>query len=327
MESRALRALVPTVPHEHAWRESFCGPGLEALRPLRHVAFHRARLTTSMAASGLSVVHAIEQWTARHRLVSAQVNRNTFPSGLELSMDEFEAKEARRQRRKVVALVKTPDNLPVVEMDRQNVFMVYLATSGDVARTAAECKIDAVALQRMVDEEQWKEKIQPIVTLKKNAKPKEIERMVNRTLNFGQITRMRMVLERAVKRLYDMNDQELFAQLFQETETTSKNGDKVVERIFSARGLTDLTSAIEKAHMMSYYALNDTTPDRARRLKEENDDSGPTSQEIHSAIADAMSKASASTSPRALVFDQQLAKAEQQNIEATLQAELVDAQT
>jgi len=235
----------------------------------------------------------------------------------------------RREKKRLEEALKTPDALPVVEMNRQNVFMTYIAMSGDVARTAEECGIDAVALQRMVDEEQWKEKIAPLINIKKNAKPKEMERMVNRTLNFAQIQRARIVLDRAIKKLYDMSDEDLFSYLMRETTTTKGKGDNettVTEKKLDTRGLTDLISAIEKAHMMSYYALNDTTPDRARRMKEENDDSGPSMQEIHTQIADAMAAANASKSPRALVFDQQLAKSEQRHIEAVLQQELQDEQ-
>jgi hypothetical protein len=136
-----------------------------------------------------------------------------------------------------------------------------------------------------------------------------------------------MVLDRAVSRLHKMGDDEFFEYLFQSVETLDKAGNVVrCEKKLNTRGLTDLTSAIEKAQLMSYYALNDTTPDRARRLKEEDDEGGPTVQEIHTTIADAMAKANASQSPRALVFDQQLAKTEAANIEATLQSELAEAQ-
>jgi hypothetical protein len=179
----------------------------------------------------------------------------------------------------------------------------------------------------MVKAEDWPSKIEPLLALKKTAKPKEIERMVNRTLNFAQITRMRMVLERAVTRLHNMDETEFFEYLFCVTEKLDKDGKVTsTEKKLNTRGLTDLTSAIEKAQMMSYYALNDTTPDRARRLKEENDENGPSNQDIHAAIAAGMAAASVSQTPRALVFDQQLAKSEAQATQAALQEELAEAQ-
>jgi hypothetical protein len=61
---------------------------------------------------------------------------------------------------------------------------------------------------------------------------------------------------------------------------------------------------------MSYHALNDTVQDRNRR-KEQQDEEGQVA-DMHASIAAKMNEVAADNSPRAQLFDAQLAKGQEQ---------------
>lgn len=199
-----------------------------------------------------------------------------------------------------------------VRIDRENAFLLYAAFCGDLERTAHALNVRPMDVLRMADDEKWNDKLRGILELKKSGKPGDIERAINRALNFVQAHRMRMVIERVLKRLTDMDLDELEQYLLQ--GKVSKDGD--VERKLSTRAIADLASALEKCHAMTYAALNDSAPERVKRNDREAE--AMSAGEMHVRIAEAMQRAGASHSPRAQLFDAQIAIAEQsaQDIEA-----------
>lgn len=194
-------------------------------------------------------------------------------------------------------------------LDRENAFLLYASFSGDVTRTAAALHADVVTVLRVVDEDRWNSKLKSILELKQTGKPGEIERAINRTMNFVQCHRLRMLVERQIRMLSAMSDEELKEWCMSELVTTHKDGSVTTEKKLHTRPFADLATAMEKVHSMTYMSLADTNTDRARREKLEQQDA-PTSLEMHSAIAKAMSEVASSNSPRALLFDEQLKQAQ-----------------
>jgi len=189
-------------------------------------------------------------------------------------------------------------------IDRENAFLLYATFCGDVVRTAHALNVPAQAVLAIADEEGWTGKLKPIIDLAKSQKPGDLDRAVNRALNFVQCHKMRCLLERVLRELTDKTDAELAEMTVENTVT--KGGD--VKTKLSTRGFADLTSALEKCHAMSYQALSDTAQDRSKRKEAGGEESVP---DLHAAIAKAMAQAGASNSPRSKLFDAQLQRGQE----------------
>lgn len=191
-----------------------------------------------------------------------------------------------------------------IELDREQAFLLYAAFCGDIVRTAHSLDIPEAAVLRMADEEGWQNKLGPILALKKSTRPGDVERGVNRALNFVQAHKMRLFVQRVINRVSSMNDTELNEYLFQETH--SKNGD--TSKKMTTRAIADLAVALEKAQALTYQALNDSAPERAKRKELEGDDN-VSAGDLHAQISAGLAAVRASASPRAQLFDAQLAQA------------------
>jgi hypothetical protein len=197
-----------------------------------------------------------------------------------------------------------------VTFDREQAFLLYATFCGDLERTAHALNIRPVELLRAVDEEGWNERLKGILELKKSNRPGDIERAINRALNFVMAHRLRLFLERVLHRVTGMTPEELETYLL--TKETKDGQFKAI----STRALADLATAIEKAQAMTYMALNDSAPERAKR-KTETDDSG-SGGELHVRIAEAMAKVKASRSPRGALLDAQIKAGERASAETKL---------
>lgn len=186
-----------------------------------------------------------------------------------------------------------------VKLDREQAFLLYATFCGDIEKTAHALSVRPVDVLKMADEEGWHNQLKNILEMKKSAKPGDVERAVNRALNFVQAHRMRLFVERILHKLVSMGNDEVEEYIF------SKHSIKgVAFKSLTTRAIADLASAMEKAQAMSYLALNDTAQDRAKR-KDAGDD-GESGGELHAKIAQAMAKVRASSSPRAQLFDAQI---------------------
>lgn len=193
--------------------------------------------------------------------------------------------------------VPSLESLPV-EIDRQQAFLLYAANCGDVEKTAHALGIPAVTLLKVVDEESWVSRLGPIMEKMKSHKPGDLERGINRALNFVQAHRLRLILERAVKVMTGWTDAEMQANLLQETCTKMGSSTKL-----TTRWAADFATALEKCHSMTYQALNDTASERVKRKEESTDGSA---LDLHARIAAAMGSAGGTKTPRGLLFDAQL---------------------
>ena len=211
----------------------------------------------------------------------------------------------------------TPDpheqlNIPAT-LDLETVFQIYVMLCGDTGRAAHATGLTVKALEHLAETHGWKEKIRLVLSLRDSDKPGDLERGVNRAYNFVQAYRLQKVLERTITRLYNLNDAELDEYVLprDDAATVAKRGlkrdplegemalsDKLDvalrgknyagPRRLSTRALADLASALEKCQALTYAALGDTAPERAKRTQETREaasDSG-----LHQQIAEAMAK-------------------------------------
>lgn len=216
----------------------------------------------------------------------------------------------RKTERSIQRLQIAHMTTPETGIDRKQAFLLYATLCGDVERTAAALNVSAVTVLRVADEENWAEKIKTIVELKKSSRPGDVERAVNRALNFVQACRMRLFIERLLQKLTNMSDAEVEEYIFSSEvpNTHGRPGNTIAK--LNTRPVADLVAALEKVHAASYMALGDTTSERVKRQEFTDTKGGDSASEIHAKIALAMNEIAGSESPRALLFDAQLKEAQ-----------------
>jgi hypothetical protein len=174
-----------------------------------------------------------------------------------------------------------------IELDVDQVFMLYAAFCGDVAKTAHSSGIPMQEVEKLALDHGWPDRIRSLVTLTKGTKPGDVERGINRAINFVQAHRCRLFIEGVMRALERecVSDKAALDQFT--TERINKHGE-VCERQFSARAIADLASAMEKIHWMTYTALNDSPQERAKRVEKASDDTAQS--DVHARIAAALAE-------------------------------------
>lgn len=206
---------------------------------------------------------------------------------------------------------------PEYHVDAAQAFLLWTANNFDCAATAHALGISAVALQRTIDDEQWVERVAPIVAKIKSQKPGDYEKACNRALAFVQGHRLRSICERVITEMTGWSKEELRENVAPESIT--KDG-RISQKI-STRFLGDLSSACEKANAICFSALGDTASDRAKR----NDslDAGPV-LDLHAKISACMAGVGESKTPRKMLLDSQLEVAESIKAQAVVPKPVVD---
>lgn len=211
--------------------------------------------------------------------------------------------------RKVQRLKDLPKVVQQVDpesIDRENAFLLYATFCGDAERTGHALDIPAADVVKMAEAEGWNKRLGPIIELKRSSDPGDVERAINRALNFTQAHRLRMSIEKLLAYIHSLTRDELVTLLRQ--EIVSKTGE--VRYKFDTRAITDLASALEKCHAMSYMALNDSATERTKR--HEAPDASASAGQLHQQIAQAMSEARKGNTPTAQLFDAQVELSELQ---------------
>lgn len=188
----------------------------------------------------------------------------------------------------------------IVDIDRSQAFLLFSTNCGDLEKTAHALGVSPVALLRVVDEEGWVKRLEPILEKIKSQRAGDLERGISRALNFVQSHRFRLVLERALRMMTNWTDKEMEDYLLPQSFTKEGIPDS---RKISTRWAADFATALEKCHSMTYAALNDTATERVRRKDETP---GESALDLHARIAAAMSGAGGTKTPRGLLFDAQL---------------------
>ncbi len=173
---------------------------------------------------------------------------------------------------------------PTAIIDPEDVFRLFATFTGDLERTAVAAHLSVEQVNEMAIAGEWNKRISVLIKLQKSGIPGDVERGVNRAINFIQADRMRRVIERVINSLSNMSHEEMMANLLCISEDKMGN---TVSKIMT-RPFADLATALEKCHAMTYQALNDTATDRKGRM--ETEDQNATAGEMHMALVDAMAK-------------------------------------
>ncbi len=167
------------------------------------------------------------------------------------------------------------------KLDVSQIFLVFMATIGDVERTAAALDIDPVVVKKLSEDEGWDTKIRRISILSKSEKPGDWERAQNRALNFVQAHRFRTLIDRVLQELFDVDSEKFLNEL----QKPDKDGVKHV----SGKFFSDMAIAIERCHSMTYMALGDTVTERKSAFEEDGVQTN--ARQLHSALISALNSA------------------------------------
>lgn len=184
---------------------------------------------------------------------------------------------------------------------KESGFLMFALFCGDIVRTAHALNVAPEVIRSLAVEHAWDAKLRPIVDLKQSSRPGDVERAMNRAVNFVQAHRWRSFLEVVMNELTGMNRQEIRAYIF----ATETDKDGIQTKKFTTRALADLSSAIEKCHALTYIALNDTATERKGR--DSSEDGEHAAAELHLKLAEAMAKAAGpSRTIGGMIAEQQL---------------------
>lgn len=148
-------------------------------------------------------------------------------------------------------------------IDVSQTFLVYMSLVGDVDKTALACDLDPEIVRALAEQEGWTDKIRRVSLLSKSEKQGDYEKGVNRALCFAQAHIFRSMIQRVMDALSHQNGEQLMASMAQ-----TKAGQVTI----SAKLFSDLASAMEKAHHLSYLALGDETANRGGKDGEAEQD-------------------------------------------------------
>jgi len=171
--------------------------------------------------------------------------------------------------------------------DVAQIFLVFMATVGDVDKTALALEIDPDFVQWLSVQEGWVDKVRRVSVMSKSGKPGDFERAQNRALNFVQAHRVRMLIDRVLTELAEMSSEDLTERL----RAKDKEGKPAN---LSARFFADIMSALDKVHTLSYYALGDSVGERLERAK---DGAEHSANDIHAALIAALNNPALSQIP------------------------------
>lgn len=148
-------------------------------------------------------------------------------------------------------------------IDVSQTFLVYMSLVGDVDKTALALDMDPEIVRALAEQEGWVEKIRRVSLLSKSEKPGDHEKGVNRALCFAQSHIFRSMIQRVLDALSKHDGERLLADM-----ASIKAGQVSI----SAKLFSDLASAMEKAHHLSYLALGDESASRGGKEGEEEKD-------------------------------------------------------
>jgi hypothetical protein len=194
-----------------------------------------------------------------------------------------------------------------VELDLEQLFLLYAAFCGDLSKTAHSAGMTIAEVDRLAVQHGWPEKIKGLISLNKGQKPGDIERGINRALNFVQAHRCRMFIESVLRAMIADGKKhgEDVLSMFNQIRLNKKGG--ISGETLSLRPIADLAIALEKVQWMTYQALNDSPQERAKRVEAPKDESSQA--DVHARIAAALA-GMRSTSPAAQLSDGQQTVAE-----------------
>lgn len=169
--------------------------------------------------------------------------------------------------------------------DIAQIFLVFMATIGDVEKTALALQLDPEFVLWLAEQEGWQEKVRRVTVMSKSEKPGDWERAQNRCLNFVQAHRVRTLIDRLLLSLTNMTAEEF--------KSDFTNRDAKGNSHLSARFFSDIMAALDKVHHLSYQALGDTIGERVERKEKDGEGSVDA---IHAALIQALNNPNPSLS-------------------------------
>lgn len=160
------------------------------------------------------------------------------------------------------------------KIDVSAVFLGYMALVGDVDKTALAFDLTVAEVTELADSEGWAEKIRRVSVMSKSDKPGDWERAQNRALCFVQAYQIRQLINRWIHHFTGLDIETLLSR----TSTVDRSGTTH----YSAKIVSDLVTAAEACHRMSYTALGDTVTERIDRKQTTGEN--PTAGDMHSAV-------------------------------------------
>lgn len=213
-----------------------------------------------------------------------EVERGAIARRIEARSDEAVA------RKELVALNPglsriDHETLGAARVDEGQLFMLFGSFCGDIFKTATAAGITPTLVTELAERGKWMERLRGLIDLKQSAKPGDVERMFSRATNFVQVNRMRIAIDRVLRKLDFMSDDDLID--FITLKTFGPGGDLKSSTV-SLKMLADFATAMEKVHWMTYQALLDAPTDRQARREKVKED--PIEEDIHARIAKALTQ-------------------------------------
>lgn len=150
----------------------------------------------------------------------------------------------------------------MVEVDAEQIFLLYATFCGNVDRTAYAAGVEPEQVQELELRLGWRKRCQALIELHDSGHAGDVERAVNRALNFVQAHKFRMFLEKIVRDYVSKTPEELREMLLMEKR--DKDG-KLTGITVNLKQFSDLAAALEKVHWMTYQALCDAPQDRVKK--------------------------------------------------------------
>lgn len=164
------------------------------------------------------------------------------------------------------------------KLDVVKVFLHFVASVGDVEKTALACDLDPALVRQLADSEGWGDKVRRLSLASKGSglQAGEFERMQNRALAWVQGHRMRQVIDKVVCHLHGMDTEELVSEI----KAVDRDGNTRI----SARFFSDMAKALETVNGLCFAALGDTVPER----KAATPDAAASTAAVHAALIAAL---------------------------------------
>jgi hypothetical protein len=140
------------------------------------------------------------------------------------------------------------------KIDVSQAFLVYMACVGDCDRVAAAIDLEPAQVKALAEEEGWSDKVRRISVISRNGRPGDFERAQSRALNFVQAHCIRLQINRLLREISSMTDEELVSRA---CVRTRDGGQQLSGKVF-----VDLAAAAEACHRMTYMSLGDTVTER-----------------------------------------------------------------
>jgi hypothetical protein len=174
----------------------------------------------------------------------------------------------------------------MVEVDAEQIFLLYATFCGNQERTAYAANIEVEQVQALEAKLGWRKRCQALIELHDSGHAGDVERAINRALNFVQAHKFRLFLENLVREYVSMSPEALRQSVVVEKRD---KGGCLLSTAYNFKQFADLAVALEKVHWMTYQALCDCPADRVKRPQPPGERE-QSSTDLHARMAKALAE-------------------------------------